>query len=74
MAGGHVIPVVFGGDRPKVTVMFRKFNGLPKNPVFEARHPGADSWVPVVATEDGDRLRLNVPLMRGCAMVRVASK
>jgi len=71
---GHVIPVVFGGDRAKVTVILRKLNGFPKNPVFEARHPGADSWVPVVATEDGDRLRLVVPLMRGCAMVKITSK
>jgi hypothetical protein len=70
---GHVIPVVFGGDKPKVAVMLRKFKGLPPNPVFEALHPGADSWVTVTATRDGDRLRLDVPLVRGCAMVRVTS-
>ncbi len=69
---GHVIPVVFGGYKPEVTVVLRRFKGLPQNPVFEALHPGRNEWVPVKTDDDGKRLRLAVPLVRGCAMVRVS--
>ena len=44
---GHVIPVVFGGTNPKVTVLLRKFRGLPGNVRCEALHPGSPKPVPV---------------------------
>ena len=71
---GHVIPVVFGGYKTEVTVVLRHFKGLSQNPVFEALHPGRNEWVPVKADDDGKQLRLPVPLVRGCAMVRVLSE
>ena len=71
--GGFVIPVVFGGQRDRVTVVLRRFPGLPRQPLCEARHPGAGTAVPVAIADDGSVLRLAVPLVRGCAMVRIHS-
>ena len=71
---GYAIPVVFGGRNAKVTVVLRKFRGLPEQPVFEALHPGSDKWVPVTAAATGSTVELDVPLVRGCAMVRVSSR
>ncbi len=68
---GYAMPVVFGGTRPMVTVLLRKFPGLPAKPVFEVLHPAATDWVTVSASTVGTAFQLEVPLRRGCAMVRV---
>ena len=71
--GAHVIPVVFGGSRPQVTVALRKFPGLPATPHCEAFHPGSAKPVTVKTTPTAAGLELQVPLVRGCAMVRVSA-
>jgi hypothetical protein len=74
VAHGYAVPIVFGGRNAKATVVLRKFDGLPEQPLCEARHPGSDKWVPVTTVSTGSTIELDVPLVRGCAMVRVTSR
>jgi len=71
--GGFVVPVTFGGEEPRVRVVLR---GLPRLAGqdtfhFEAIHPGTGQNVPVEATDEDGLLTLDVPLHRGCAMVKL---
>jgi hypothetical protein len=71
--GGYVVPVTFGGDRPSATVVLR---GLPRLEGqrewrVEVCQPGGRwRWLPSVAA--GGLIRLEAPLRRGCAMVRLS--
>jgi len=40
-------------------------------PHCQVLHPGSEDWLPMPAVLENSRLRLNVPLERGCAMVRI---
>ena len=71
--GGFAMPVTFGGDAKGVTVVLR---GLPVGAgtgtlTAEAMYPGAEAWTRIGAVESAPKMRLNVPLQRGCAMVRL---
>lgn len=69
---GYVLPVTFGGKAESATVRLRNVRGL--DPLkCEALHPGAESPVPVSATFKDGELELQVPLKRGCAMVKIAT-
>ncbi len=72
--GGYVIPVTFGGEQASVKVFLRRLPKLAGQKTFriEAINPGSNRWVSVKATEDGELLTLDVPLRRGCAMVKLA--
>ncbi|MEW6741248.1 MAG: NPCBM/NEW2 domain-containing protein [Planctomycetota bacterium] len=71
--GGHVIPVVFGGATDKVTIVVRGLalgsGGAPST--LEVLHPGAATWKPQPADLSSGVIRAEVPLVRGCAMVRL---
>ncbi len=70
--GGFVMPVIFAGDTPRISVTLpnpSRWLGSSKAPVCEAIHPGIRDRVPVAASSEGADLVLNVPLVRGCAMV-----
>jgi hypothetical protein len=71
--GGYVVPVVFGGEEPKATVILRGLSRPAGSKGFrvEAICPGQDRRMPVAATDHGDRIVLGVPLVRGCAMVKL---
>jgi hypothetical protein len=68
--GGFVVPVTFGGGAKTARVVVR---GAFSTGAFtgEALHPGADKPVPLKAAVLRDGLRMEVPLRRGCAMVRI---
>ncbi|MHB8524217.1 MAG: NPCBM/NEW2 domain-containing protein [Limisphaerales bacterium] len=70
--GGYALPVTFGGSAGSATVRLRNVNGLGKVNC-EALHPGVETPVPVLATFRHDELELQVPLKRGCAMVRLTT-
>ncbi|MHC4156165.1 MAG: hypothetical protein ACYST6_14780, partial [Planctomycetota bacterium] len=73
--GGYVLAVTFGGDRSKAAVVISGLtNNVEKRFRIEALHPGAEKPAPVSATARGDLLRLEVPLVRGCAMVKLVEK
>jgi hypothetical protein len=73
--GGYVLPVTFGGNRSKTTVVI---GGLPDNVKgrfrIEALHPATENPAVVSASSEGDLLTLEVPLARGCAMVKLVEK
>jgi hypothetical protein len=69
--GGYVLPVTFGGQAESATVRLRHVGGLAKVRC-EALQPGVDTPMPVRAKFKAGELELQVPLKRGCAMVRLA--
>ena len=68
--GGYALPVTFGGTNESVTVRVRNVSGLDKIKC-EVLHPGVEAPGVVSATFKNGELELNVPLKRGCAMVRL---
>lgn len=71
--GGYVVPVTFGGKQGEATVVLK---GLPELKTGRkeravALHPGASGEAAVECRRDGEALRMRVPLVRGCAMVRL---
>ena len=68
--GGYALPVTFGGKAASARVRLRNCPGLDRVKC-EALYPGAAAAVPVPATFEDDVLELQVPLKRGCALVRL---
>jgi hypothetical protein len=68
---GYAMPVTFGGEAPWAIVRFRNIPGIGKLKC-EALHPGVQIPVPVSSSLRAGELELQVPLKRGCAMVRIA--
>ena len=68
--GGYALPVTFGGKSESATVCLRNLPGLAALR-GEALHPGADTAVPVVPVLKDGSFTLQIPLKRGCAMVRL---
>jgi hypothetical protein len=68
--GGYALPVTFAGDAKEVIVTVRNIEGL-RTLKAKALHPGAEQSVAVKANMKSDALELTVPLVRGCAMVRL---
>jgi hypothetical protein len=68
--GGYALPVTFAGKAETATVRVRNVPGL-KTARCEAIHPGMEKPVPVAAQFKNGTLQLTLPLVRGCAMVRL---
>ena len=68
--GGYALPVTFGGSTASARICLRNCPGLDRMKC-EALHPGAAAAVPVPAAFKDEVLELQVPLERGCAMVRL---
>jgi hypothetical protein len=67
--GGYVVPVTFGGDATTARVILRY---LDKNAgQATVIHPSETDWAQLPMETQGDRTILDVPLVRGCAMVRL---
>jgi len=73
--GGYVIPVVYGGEQTSVKVILRDLPRLPGQDKFliEAIHPGVAKPTSLQAVEEGSHLILDIPLVHGCAMVKLSS-
>ena len=69
---GYVLPITFGGKTESATVRVRNVSGLGQVKC-EALHPGTEAPVPVRATTQAGDLELQVPLKRGCAIVKIAA-
>jgi hypothetical protein len=67
---GYAIPVVLGGDRRSAKVSMLNFSGL-KRFKAEALHPTDSDPVPLTWSFADNRIVFDVPLVRGCAMVRI---
>jgi hypothetical protein len=70
---GYVVPVTFGGDAPVARVELRHLDKQPEKDSFQAmvRHPGSEDWAHLTLSEANGVWTLDVPLERGCAMVKV---
>ena len=68
------VPVVFGGKNKSVRVALRGLEGLGTNAECSVLHPGRGKAVPAALTKRGPDLILDVPLVRGCAMVRIRGR
>jgi len=68
--GGYALPVTLGGNAASARVRLRNCPGLDRVKCL-ALHPGAAAAMPVPATYKDEVLELQVPLERGCAMVRL---
>lgn len=71
--GGYVVPVTFG-EGERATVVLRGLPRLDGQEGFrvEVIHPGQTEWKALKAADDGETLSLDVPLVRGCAIVKLA--
>ena len=65
---GYSVPVVYG-KRDKVEVVLNDVDGLKDGFLCLAWHPGCDKPVNVEYKKTGKSFTLNVPLVRGCAMI-----
>ena len=67
--GGYVVPVVFGGKAKTASIILR----LPAQSKLAAQvlHPGSEDWKLLDCAQDGPTTQIDVPLERGCAMVRL---
>lgn len=73
VADGFTIPVTFGSTFDLVRLYVRAARDLAEaeRPLdWEALHPGRDPPLSLVAAREGDAFTLDVPLRRGCAVVR----
>jgi hypothetical protein len=72
--GGYVVPLTFGGTKRVVRLTLRglrRSEGL-QSCHAEAIHPGGGKVPLPIARQDQDRLEVDVPLLRGCAIVRLS--
>lgn len=69
--GGWAIPVVFGGKHPAVKIRLRNMADLAAVKTARVLHPGGGEWLPVPVSVQGAERVLEIPLVRGCAMVRI---
>jgi len=67
---GWVAPVVFGPQEGLVKVLVRNVAGISDARKIEALQPGVERPQPVTAVLKDGVLALQVPLKRGCAMLR----
>ena len=70
---GYALPVTFGGKERTVKVVLR---GLPrptgaKQFLAKVIHPGEEDWKTLEVIDLSDTMLIEVPLTRGCAMVKL---
>ena len=68
--GGYIIPVVFGAASKVVTVNVRNVTGL-DDVICKAMYPGSEEFISLKSSSDSGSLQIKVPLVRGCAMVKI---
>jgi len=71
--GGWIVPVTFAAGLEKVRVVIRGMDIHPVNLAVHAIHPGENEWTAIEARGKGDAMEIDVPVSRGCAMVRIVS-
>jgi hypothetical protein len=69
--GGYVVPVTFGGAATSAKVSLRLPIAVGTEPMAEVLHPGSDAVVPVKCIRGENGWQLEVPLQRGCAVVKL---
>ena len=70
--GGYALPVTFGGKAANARVVLHGLDGIDEKTVCEALHPGRQQAVAVPLSRSGADTVLEVPLVRGSAMVKIS--
>lgn len=72
--GGFVVPVVLGGANRSARLTLRNLPGLGGPDAFRVTvlHPGETTASVLPATSGGKALHIDVPLGRGCALVKLS--
>ena len=73
--GGYLIPVVFGGEltKTKLDVSGLKRPGNLKAFMVDVLNPASSwAWKNIAVNDDGADLNMEIPLVRGCALVRIS--
>ena len=73
VSGGYAAPVTFGPREGTVKVIMRNLPGLTEEVHWEELLPGSQQPQTLPATFKDGVLELQVPLKRGCAMLRVVN-
>ena len=68
--GGYVAPVTHAGAVESITTRIRGISGVEKL-ICDVLHPGVEQPVPLTGKIEDGVLELTVPLVRGCAMIRL---
>ena len=71
---GYVMAVMFGGVSPSATVALRLpevSGGEGAERAVEVWHPGSGQPIAAKLVRRGDGWQIDVPLQRGCAMVKI---
>ena len=73
---GYIIPLVYAGNESTVKVVLNGMKSISGYSEFivETLYPGKDTWVTINFSEDGEKLTIDVPIFRNCAMVRLKQK
>jgi len=74
VSDGWAVPVVFGPKDGTVTVLIRNVPEISKDIKVDALLPGVEQPQPVPTAINRGALELQVPVHRGCAMVRIHKK
>jgi hypothetical protein len=69
--GGYAMPVMFAGKAASVKVTLHGLSGIADQTVCEAIHAGRPRRASIAMMRSGADVVLNVPIERGCAMVRI---
>lgn len=71
---GYVVPVTSAGGVSNVRVTLRGLSGVNQGILVVVLHPGCEDVVPVTPVFRDDAIELDVPVVRGCAMVRLTTR
>jgi hypothetical protein len=69
--GGYAMPVTFAGKAKTVEVTLKRLSGMSETIACQAIHPGSAKVVIIKPKMSNDSIRLEVPVVRGCAMVEL---
>jgi hypothetical protein len=65
-----VMPVTFGGRTATVRVRLQNLPSLSVRDTCEVLYPEVEKWTPLAIAAEKGTFVLDVPLARGCALVR----
>jgi hypothetical protein len=68
---GYVMPVTFCGEEKTVTVTIRQLKGMTAKSKVDVFQPGYTMPIAIRPKLDQGYVTLDVPIYRGCAMVRI---
>ena len=69
--GGYAMPLTFAGKAQSIVVTLKRLPGMSETMACRAIHPGSGRQVTVKPVVSDSDVRLEVPVVRGCALVQL---